>query len=88
MTSIARTIISQASLAKDGGDLAMGLERCYPAPGRSRPHVRRGNLAPTVLELGVPLAPSDDPTKLWATSPQWNHGCQLTTVLLVGLRTD
>jgi hypothetical protein len=57
MTSIARTIISQASLAKDGGDLTMGLERCYPAPGRSRPHVRRGNLVPTVLELGVPLAP-------------------------------
>jgi hypothetical protein len=30
----------------------------------------------------------DNPKKLWTTSPQWNHGWHLTTLLLVGLRTD
>jgi hypothetical protein len=24
----------------------------------------------------------------WSLSPQWNHGCQLTTVLLVGLESS
>jgi hypothetical protein len=33
MTSIARTITSQASLEKDGGDITMGLEGYYPTRG-------------------------------------------------------
>jgi len=57
MTSIARTIISQASLEMDGGDIGMELERCYPAPGRSRPHIRRDSLVPSGWELGIPLRP-------------------------------
>jgi hypothetical protein len=36
--SIARTITSQASLEKDGGDVTMGLEGCDPARGESPPY--------------------------------------------------
>jgi hypothetical protein len=56
MTSIARTITSQTSLEKDGGDITMGLEGCYPPrSGVSRPHVRRDNSVPSVWKLGIPL---------------------------------
>jgi hypothetical protein len=34
----------------------MGLEGCYPPrSGMIRPHVRRDNFVPSVLELGIPL---------------------------------
>jgi hypothetical protein len=52
--SVARAITLQVLFWKWMEATHYGVEGPYPA-GVSRPHVRRDNFVPSVLELGIPL---------------------------------